>query len=488
MAEEPRDIKTSGIVRRAPIAPSAKPKQEESPKPTIRLTLAQFFREFIVNNKTFLEIHLVEKSQPYLLLVLWMFGMANIIRLIEIREKLFEIIGISGKIIPENWIILWCIIIGAGLLFGIIGYWIGGFLYHLRVIFSKGTPDFRLSRLIYLYSGIPLFFFTILIEIIAAIKYGSSYFEAAQSAVFIISMMTLLVTGVFFTLHLSFRAVRQVYRTRKDLSIIFFMIIPIVYHLVMLSPNTYVSLWMHTKAVNYKKHGIEMLDKRDFNQAETLLKKALKSFDVNDKDDLGDIYHYLGIISEKKGDTQDAIGNYQRAIGKYKADSADYILMRASINVLQNELPEAIRNLETVLQLEPGNFHANKKLGLIYLGDMDNALSDYQKALVYNEKAYALQVNNDTAYNVARNYYFLQRENDALPLFSSLLNTDRDNAYVRYYLGMINYNQGNLKKAKSFMLDAVTIDESIVDNFEIINRIINVPEEKKTGPDDEQNE
>jgi len=52
-----------------------------------------------------------------------------------------------------DWLNFWAIALILGTIIGLITYFLGGFLYNLRVIWSKGIGDYKKSRQIFLYSG-----------------------------------------------------------------------------------------------------------------------------------------------------------------------------------------------------------------------------------------------------------------------------------------------------------------------------------------------
>jgi len=90
--------------------------------------------------------------------------------------------------------------------------------------------------------------------------------------------------------------------------------------------------------------------------------------------------------------------------------------------------------LRAVPGLDPDNLRAHKNLGLIYLGDADERLANYRLALRHNEKAFALQKSTETTWNLARNYYALERDYEALVLFEELVDQSPEDADAHYYL------------------------------------------------------
>jgi tetratricopeptide (TPR) repeat protein len=159
--------------------------------------------------------------------------------------------------------------------------------------------------------------------------------------------------------------------------------------------------------------------------------------------------------------------------------SLDRFRLDGELHLLARQPGLALRDFTRCLELDAANLEAHTALGRILLGDEDARLADYELALTHTEKAFALEHNADTRWNLARNYYALERWSEALVLFEEYVAAYPQNADAKYYLGIICYELGDLGRAQSLLIEAVALDPELRD--EEVDAIL-----RETGSDREQ--
>lgn len=197
--------------------------------PSARLSIQEFIKQFFTQYDHFIRNFLTLKSPPFFGLILWLYGMTLVIDRIELRL-------IRGLSMPtENWFFLWLLIMFIGPLSGVIGYYLRGSLFHVGVWLSNGLKNIRASRNIYLYSGLPIYLVTILSELFDSIAYGKNYFIEETNFVVDIIWFILILIATGYSIALGYRGVRLLQQTKKIRSIIFFIILPMLAHIIYFS-------------------------------------------------------------------------------------------------------------------------------------------------------------------------------------------------------------------------------------------------------------
>ena len=427
----------------------------ESEAVRIDATLPQFIKELFTNYKDFLKTHLIAEKPPFLFMVVWLLGMSSIIGRIEMRYVSTQEVQL------DNWILIWALIVMGGLISGYLSYWIGGALYHLRVWLSGGSGDYKISKNLFLYTGLPLYFAIIFSEIVDTFVYGSRYFTEPTHMVLDLVLSVLCIAGIIYAISLSYRGVCLLQKTKRVPSIIFFVVLPAIFYAVSSGGTLYKFTGLLSHRTDYKEQGIEVMFKGDYDEAEKLFIRALKTMNKNDRKDLIRVCGHLGQLYEYKGLSHEAVDSYEKGLSFAEPESSDYHSMLGKINILNGDTQKAIGNFEKSLVLNPYDSYSHSQLGLIFLGRVDSEIKDYERALIHNEEAYALNKGLYQKQNLAINYYLLNRYSDALPLFESLNTLSPKNALAKYCMGRIYYSNKQLNKAKTFLKEAITLDPSL---------------------------
>ncbi|MEK7448749.1 MAG: tetratricopeptide repeat protein [Planctomycetota bacterium] len=411
-----------------------------------RIYLEKFISDFLFRYKHFLRTYLAIDNLPFFYLTLWLTGMARIINKMEFKQKYPS----------DNWIIVWLVIMLGGIVAGFLYYWVTGTVYHWFARLSGGARNYRLSRYILLYSFLPYHLIIIFSIIINMIIYGNKYFAGNTNTILNYVEFGITLIVLVYSLILSFIGIRVLQQTKLIRSVIFFIILPIILLIAAIGFVTF----FESLAPNYNDQAIEQMDKGNFESAEQLFKKALIFAD--DLETKITVLNNLIYLYEDNGKTPQAIESYQKVLTYYKPNTLEYFLTIGSLNLLKGNIKQAIANFEKVLAINPDEVKVHNELGLIFLGNKDKSFTDYERALVYNEKCYALDKTSQVyLYNLAYNYFALERYTNALPLLESLEKTSLNNAKVKYFIGLSLYYQGDLIKAKKFLKEAIVLDESL---------------------------
>jgi tetratricopeptide (TPR) repeat protein len=436
--------------------------------PADKISFIKFISDYFRRYKYFLQTYLILESPPFFFLIIWLAGMARVIDRMELK----------GKYPFDNWVLVWIVIALGGIVSGLLYYWVGGTVYHWFVRLSGGEKNYRLSRYLSVYSFIPSYIACIAMEIIDTAVYGNKYFTGATNSILDLIKFGIVVVILIYSLILSYIGVRSLQKTKPVRSVIFFIILPII----LLAAILGVTFLVSSKTSGYNEQALEQMEKGNFKSAEQLFKKALDLTPAYETDKKGTILGNLGLLYENSGQTDQAIESYQNALKYYKANTADYCSTLGKIDILKGNIEKAIANFEKALLINPNNGDALNNLGLIYMGEIDDSIEDYQKALKHNEKYCELYKSSTSIYNLAFNYYMIEMYSNALPLFESLTKTSLYTAKAKYFIGLISYREDDFAKAKQYIKEAITLDPAL--NNETIREILHKIDKEKSNTEE----
>lgn len=160
------------------------------------------------------------------------------------------------------------------------------------------------------------------------------------------------------------------------------------------------------------------------------------------------IINSIGVVHQKKGNTDLAIAQYEKGIALEKTapESAAFCYSnRAIIYSKQGKFDEANKDFSKAIELEPNNPERYIKRGIFFRTskkDNNSALRDFSIAIELSPKS--------TDYYYVRGYhyfYFLKNTSKALEDFEKILDLDSSNIDAINSIGVIYENQGNLEAA-----------------------------------------
>jgi tetratricopeptide (TPR) repeat protein len=233
---------------------------------------------------------------------------------------------------------------------------------------------------------------------------------------------------------------------------------------------------------DYNRRGVTLWQEEDYEGAEQCLRRALTLAPAEATAARILYLSNLAVILKDHDNPPASIACYREALALSTPGSAQHYQLQGSLFLAEHNTRKAIAAFDRCLAVDPDNIKAHQNLGLIYLGDADRLTVDYRLALTHNEKAYAMHKSTETAWNLARNYYALDRDYEALALFEQILADDPDDADAHYYTGMVCYDLGDLNGAQQHLSRAIALDPSLKDDEveEILGETLGRVQQKKT--------
>jgi tetratricopeptide (TPR) repeat protein len=423
----------------------------ENISPNKKLSFFGFIKEYFTNYTSFISTWMEAEKPPFLLLVIWLVGMASAI----------SRMNRNSEHLHNDWGYAWGSIALAGIVLGSIAYWFTGFIYNLGVMMSGGNSNVKISRRLALYSLLPAAFVTIFARIFDTIVYGNKYFTDQTNHTSNYIWMIIGFAGGIYTLTLSYIGVRLLLKTKLVRSVLFFILVPIAFVLLVTFLPIYIRSLVNSKGINYNAKALAEMYKGNYSEAERLYNEAIKNTDKDDTQNIITIYNNLGILCRNKNEPEKAITAYEKVLALCKPTEDKYHSTLGKINILRGLIPDAIKNFEEALKINPDNFGAHNDLGLIFLGEMDDNTLDYEKALIHNKKAHELNRNTASIGNLALNYYCLGKYSNALPLYEELNKTSPDNSHTKYFLGVCYYHNNEMGKAKKSLTEAIKLNPKL---------------------------
>lgn len=232
-------------------------------------------------------------------------------------------------------------------------------------------------------------------------------------------------------------------------------------------------------AKDYRVYGQSLAGADRAGEAEQILLLALERVRPPERPLRMAVLESLAAAAVLNSDPTGAQRYYRQVRDMCPSGSLDRFRLDGELHLLARQPGLALRDFTRCLELDAANLEAHTALGRILLGDEDARLADYELALTHTEKAFALEHNADTRWNLARNYYALERWSEALVLFEEYVAAYPQNADAKYYLGIICYELGDLGRAQSLLIEAVALDPELRD--EEVDAIL-----RETGSDREQ--
>lgn len=188
-----------------------------------KVNFFDYFKQCFTDFSKFAQEHLVTSKPKYLLLAIWLLG---------IGSAADRLTGADSS----SWGEVWAIVLVGGILTGALAYYIGGWFYHVRVGWSKGTGSIDTARNIYTFSSLPISVTAIGSLFFNNIAYGSDYFDTyysdASSVDVIFGLLAL--AAIAYSIYISYRGVRDVMHVKKGLGIFWFVVAPAIFYVLIL--------------------------------------------------------------------------------------------------------------------------------------------------------------------------------------------------------------------------------------------------------------
>ena len=200
----------------------------EASKPTStpnqdKVDFLGYFKKCYANFSKFAQEHLVTPKPKYLLLTIWVLGIGSM------ADRLLG--SLQGY---SSWGEIWAIAIFGGILTGAIGYYIGGWFYYVRVVWSKGAGTIHTARNIYTFSSLPISAAAIGSLFFNHLAYGSDYFKIYHSEASRVDLIFvfLAIAAIAYSIYIGYRAVRDVMHAQKNRGMFWFVIAPAIFYVL----------------------------------------------------------------------------------------------------------------------------------------------------------------------------------------------------------------------------------------------------------------
>ena len=212
-------------------------------------------------------------------------------------------------------------------------------------------------------------------------------------------------------------------------------------------------------AIDVNEKGIALINSGKYEEALQAFLKAVKNPALTKKTK-GTIYRNIAITYNQLAKTDSAIHFSTLAAKCYRKNSFDYLVNAADVDLLRKKTDIALAKLLRAAALEPDEMSVNNTLGLIYMGEYDDAHTDLYKALQYNLKAFETNGGRIIEEVLARNYYNMGNYAQAELHYEHLLQNYPDMVSYSLNMGMTKYKLKKKKDADQLFEFVIAKDSS----------------------------
>lgn len=225
-------------------------------------------------------------------------------------------------------------------------------------------------------------------------------------------------------------------------------------------------------AIKVNQEGIAFMNAGKYDEALQAFLRAVKSPRLS-KESKGTIYRNIALTYNELEKKDSAIHFSTLAAKCYRKNSFDYLLNAAEVDILAGKTASALDRLLKAVKIDPEDMAVNNSLGLIYMGDYDATLTDLDKALMYNSKAFDVSGSRVTEEVLARTFYRMENYEKAETHYENLLEKHPDIISYSLAMGMIRFKQHKNQEADSLFEKVLSTDSSYketIDVFKMNNR------------------
>lgn len=225
-------------------------------------------------------------------------------------------------------------------------------------------------------------------------------------------------------------------------------------------------------AIQVNQRGIAYMNAGKYQEALEAFLKAVQSTRIS-RESKGTIYRNIALTYNELDKKDSAIHFSTLAAKCYRKNSFDYLLNTAEVDILTGKTASALSRLLKAAKIDPNDMAVNNSLGLIYLGDYDVTLTDFDKALTYNSKAFDVSGSRVTEEVLARTFYKMENYEKAEKHYEHLVEKHPDIISYTMAMGMIKYKLKKSDEAEDLFDKVLAKDSSYketIDIFKINNR------------------
>ena len=166
----------------------------------------------------------------------------------------------------------------------------------------------------------------------------------------------------------------------------------------------------------------------------------------------------LGLVYNCQDKILMAMECREKAIKLCDVNSRDFYVHSAGKELYADNIDTAINFFNKALEIDPNTTEAHNSLGVIYLGDYDEAYTDLAKALTHNEKSDVVIDNWISNSTLARNYYLLGNYEKAEEYFRLAITKNNNELDCKYSLGLICYYLGKHEESKALFEELIRLN------------------------------
>lgn len=225
-------------------------------------------------------------------------------------------------------------------------------------------------------------------------------------------------------------------------------------------------------AIKINQQGIEWRNAGKYELALEAFLKAAKNPGLS-KDSKGTIYRNIALTYTDLEKKDSAVHFSTLASKCYRKNSFNYLVNAAEVDILTGKPRSALARLLKAVKTDPDEMSVNNVLGLIYLGEYDETLTDLDKALIYNSKAFEINNNRFIEEVLGRTYYKLEDYEKAELRFEHLLENHPDIISYSLDMGMIKRKLKKMEESDRLFDTVLAKDSSYketISNFKENNR------------------
>lgn len=175
---------------------------------------------------------------------------------------------------------------------------------------------------------------------------------------------------------------------------------------------------------------------------------------VSDETRIGTLKN-LGYVYTTEGEYEQALNAFRQALEFTDVESFDYFLISGEIALLEGKPNSAFLSFTRAYNLDPEDFQVNNSLALFHLDLEEVALEyeDYEKALAYAKKAYALNSSEIARQNLGIAHFFNGNFTITIELLSQ--SNSLQHPYVNLWIGLAYAALDDVPNARFYLQQAV---------------------------------
>ena len=219
-------------------------------------------------------------------------------------------------------------------------------------------------------------------------------------------------------------------------------------------------------AIEVNQQGIILMNAGKYDSALYAFLKAVQSPGLS-KDSKGTIYRNIALTYNELDKKDSAVHFSTLAAKCYRKNSYDYLLNLAEVDILTGKTASALTRLLKAVKIDPEDMAVNNSLGLIYLGDYDETLIDFDKALMYNSKAFEISSSRVTEEVLGRTFYKMKNYEKAETHFEHLLENHPEIISYSLDMGMIKLKLKKSEEANKCFDRVLAADSSYKETIRV---------------------